>query len=125
MSIKTYELADKSTGFFDRETGAQVVGKGQLTVDTKARMGQRTLRTIRAGGLIEVNRKSKSEPSDSDSEGGSAADSDIPQDFPSREHLIAGGFDSLDKVSAASDEELVALKGIGKKAVEHIREALK
>lgn len=59
MSKKTYELRDKSVGFYDQETGAQVVGDGTLEIGPNDRVGRKTHRVIKAGGLIEVNRTSK------------------------------------------------------------------
>jgi hypothetical protein len=57
MATKTYELADKSVGFYDPDTCEKVVGDGRLEVDLKKRVGKTTLATIKAGGLIEVNDK--------------------------------------------------------------------
>lgn len=49
----------------------------------------------------------------------------LPDDFPARKDLVGAGFTTRDAVAAASDEQLVAIKGIGEKTVAEIREALK
>lgn len=46
---------------------------------------------------------------------------DLPEELPKREALIAAGITTVEAVEAASDKELEALKGIGKKSVEEIR----
>lgn len=45
------------------------------------------------------------------------------EDFPSFKVLSAAGIDSLEKVRAATDAELIALDGIGEASVKKIREA--
>jgi hypothetical protein len=54
-------------------------------------------------------------------EGGESTE--LPEDFPARELLIAAGYDTLDLVKNASDEDLDAIDGIGPATVEKIREA--
>jgi DNA-directed RNA polymerase alpha subunit len=49
---------------------------------------------------------------------------DLPEGFPLREKLIAAGFFTLTAVLVASDEELLAVKGIGAASLKEIREAL-
>ena len=61
MATKRYRLKDNSVGFYDRETGAKVVGDGVLEIDDKKRLGTTTLATIKAGGLIEVDAKTAKE----------------------------------------------------------------
>jgi hypothetical protein len=43
--------------------------------------------------------------------------------FPGADALVAGGFDSREKIRAASDEDLLALEGIGEATLKKIREA--
>ena len=45
----------------------------------------------------------------------------LPDGFPERERLIAAGYDSLAKIKAASDDELLDIKYIGPKSLEAIR----
>lgn len=48
----------------------------------------------------------------------------LPEDFPGREELIEGGYDTMDKVRAASEEDLSAVKGVGKATLTKIGLAL-
>ena len=50
------------------------------------------------------------------------ASGSLPEGYPGRNALIAGKFDSLEKVASASDEELAALDGVGPATVTAIRE---
>lgn len=46
---------------------------------------------------------------------------DMPEDLPMREVLIAAGIDSIDAIKEiATPEKLEAIKGIGKKSAENI-----
>jgi len=49
---------------------------------------------------------------------------DLPADFPQREALTAAGFGALLLVTQATDDELLAIEGIGKATVEKIRAAV-
>jgi len=124
MSSKNYQLNEKLQGegttFFDPETKLKVVRNQVVSIDVNQRKGKLTLAAIDAGGLIETNRQ----PSKSFAGSKSDDSSDLPQDFPSRDALIAGGYDSLAKVKAASDDELHAVKGIGNASLEKIRAAV-
>jgi hypothetical protein len=51
-------------------------------------------------------------------------ESDLPEGFPARAKLIAGGFDSVEKVNDAPDEELLKVSGVGASTVAQIREEL-
>ena len=52
------------------------------------------------------------------------ADGDaLPDDFPARALLVAGGFDTLAKVREATDEQLVALDNVGEATLAKIRAA--
>jgi hypothetical protein len=46
----------------------------------------------------------------------------LPGDFPARAALVAAGFDSLEAAHGASDDELLAVRGVGKAALRAIRE---
>ena len=70
MAKTIYKLADESVGFFDRETGLQVVRDGTVTLDEKDRKGSLTLAAIRAGGLIEVKTAADKTASDKGKAGG-------------------------------------------------------
>lgn len=48
----------------------------------------------------------------------------LPQNFPGREHLVAAGVDSVEKVKQLSRDEIVALKGIGETTADKIGKAL-
>lgn len=117
MKVK---LKDPATVFVDPETGFSVTGDQTVEIDSKARKGKLTLDAIKHGGLIEVSREPKG-----GSKSGGKNNSDLPEDFPARAALIEGGFDSLEKVNGASDEDLIAVKGVGEKTVVHIRDAAK
>lgn len=52
-----------------------------------------------------------------------AVTDDLPEGFPQREALTAAGFGALLLVTKASDEELLAIDGIGKATLEKIRAA--
>lgn len=47
----------------------------------------------------------------------------LPDTFPHSKLLIKKGFDTLLKVQAASDDELLAINGIAEKSLAEIREA--
>jgi hypothetical protein len=47
---------------------------------------------------------------------------DLPEDFPEREALTAAGYGALLLVSKASDDELRAVKGVGKATLKAIRD---
>ena len=42
-----------------------------------------------------------------------------------KEKLAAAGYDTVEKIKKASDEELTSLKGVGQKAVDKLRESIK
>jgi hypothetical protein len=48
-------------------------------------------------------------------------DDALPEDFPARALLVAGGFDTRAAVTAATDAQLVALDGVGEATVAKIR----
>lgn len=86
MAKKTYTLKDQSTGFFDPETGLDVSRDQSVEIDTEHGAGELTMRSIRAGRLIEVNRTSKAaaatESEQSDAEENSTADAETPKAKP-------------------------------------------
>jgi hypothetical protein len=45
----------------------------------------------------------------------------LPEDMPYRDALLEDGFDSVDAINNATDDELLAVIGIGGKALEKIR----
>ena len=47
---------------------------------------------------------------------------DLPEDFPEREALTAAGYGALLLVSKASDDDLRAVKGVGKATLKAIRD---
>lgn len=49
----------------------------------------------------------------------------LPDGFPHRELLAGAGFNSVEKVGAAADEELIAVDGLAGARVKEIRAALK
>lgn len=49
----------------------------------------------------------------------------LPNGFPARAALIKSGFDTTEKVKAASDEQLIAVDGVGEANLVKIREATK
>lgn len=59
-------------------------------------------------------------------EGGKAADTDaVPDGFPGRDALAAGGFTTLSAIRAAKDSDLDKVTGIGPATLKEIRAALK
>ena len=46
---------------------------------------------------------------------------DLPEDFPVRDLLIEHGFDSVEKIKAASNEQLLEIDGVGPKRLTEIR----
>lgn len=50
--------------------------------------------------------------------------SKLSEDFPGHDQLVAGGYTTIAKVRNASDEELLAVDGVGPVTVEKIRAAL-
>jgi hypothetical protein len=77
-----------------------------------------------AGKSAKVGRPDDAPPSDLDRNKKTASEDDgpkrvpvekaLPDDFPGREELVAAGYDTLSKVRKASEEDLAAIKGIGK-----------
>jgi hypothetical protein len=65
---------------------------------------------------------SSAEQAISESEGRGESDA-LPKGFPYRADLIGAGLDTLTKVDAASDEQLLALEHVGDVAVSRIRAA--
>ena len=51
------------------------------------------------------------------------AETPLPPNFPSRHDLVGGGLDTVEKVTAASDDELIALPHIDVVSVRRIRAA--
>jgi len=51
--------------------------------------------------------------------------SDLPEDFPERDLILGTQFKSLDALNAASDDDLLAVDGIGPAKLKAIRAALK
>lgn len=51
-------------------------------------------------------------------------ESDLPEDFPGRADLIAGGLATWESVVGKTKEELVAVKGIGPKTADAILEVM-
>lgn len=49
----------------------------------------------------------------------------LPENFPGRALLLGAGYGTLEAVRSASDEELLAIKGLGRKLLEQIRDALR
>lgn len=47
----------------------------------------------------------------------------LPDDFPVRDLLADAGLETLERVRAASDDDLLALDGVGPKRLREIREA--
>src|SRR5690349_14675415 len=66
------------------------------------------------GNLLEGNSTSTAET------GTPAGPGELTDDFPAREALVAGGFRTQQQVREASDEELLALEGIGRATLEKI-----
>lgn len=52
--------------------------------------------------------------------GAESAGTDLPERFPSRQLLIQNGFDTVEKVKAATKEQLAAIEGIGEASVQRI-----
>lgn len=48
----------------------------------------------------------------------------LPDEFPAREALVGGGYNTLADVRAASDEELDGLPGVGPATIREIRDAI-
>lgn len=49
----------------------------------------------------------------------------LPEGFPARDLLLAAGYTTLERVQAATDEELLAIQGIGRRLLGKIRDALR
>ena len=99
--------------------------------------GQLPLEDAKRYGLVEGGADSAPSKSADDTDSGQAASERVeaensfqppvatllPDDFPARDILTAAGFDSLEAIASATDDELLAVKGIGKATVRQIREA--
>lgn len=57
--------------------------------------------------------------------GDEATPTPLPDDFPGRTLLVGAGYTTVEAVRAASDEELLAIRGVGRKLLEQIRHALR
>lgn len=49
----------------------------------------------------------------------------LPDDFPARALLVEAGYTTLERVREATDEELLAIRGVGRRLLERIRDALR
>lgn len=49
----------------------------------------------------------------------------LPDDFPEKERLSDSGYNTVEKVQQASDEELLDIKYIGNKTLQEIRETVR
>lgn len=58
-------------------------------------------------------------------EGEEVLSTPLPDDFPGRALLVGAGYTTVEAVRAASDEELLAIRGVGKRLLEQIRHALR
>ena len=76
-------------------------------------------RYLVGGKLVDANGKALKEQPAAETTG------DLPEDFPGRDELVAGGFSTLGAVKAASDEDLDAVPGIGPATLKEIRAAQK
>ena len=55
------------------------------------------------------------------SDADSGQDAGLPEDYPAASTLEEAGYTSTDEVDAASDEELLAIDGIGEATLKEIR----
>lgn len=123
MSTRKFRLNDQATSFVDPDTGFEITLDEEKEITVGKGVGKATLRAIKAGGLIEV--KTAAEKKGAKGTKSGSSDGELPDGFPARAALIKAGFDTVDKVKAASDQELIDVKGVGESTVEHIRDAVK
>lgn len=71
---------------------------------------------IVAGVEVDAHGKAVSGPEDAD---------DLPEDFPERDLILGTQWTTVSALNAASDEELLAVDGIGPAKLKAIRTALK
>lgn len=118
----TVELKDKEAGFTDPDTGFDISRsqKKELTDP----IGKRTQQAIMSGGLIVVTGEKKSANlGEGEGSGSSEPDEyDLPADLPGRDAFIAAGYTEFEKVKALeTDEQLLAVKGIGPGTVKNLK----
>lgn len=53
------------------------------------------------------------------------AETPLPEGFPGRSLLVGAGYATLESLRSATDEELLAIRGVGRKLLEQIRHALR
>lgn len=115
MSEKKYgepgdsvELKDKDTGFTDPETQFDI--SRDQTRKLGDSVGSATQSAIMSGALLIVG-GSKAKKTEDD---GPTDDYDLPADLPGREAFVANGITTFAGVKELdSEEQLLALKGIG------------
>jgi|ERR1051325_642130 hypothetical protein len=122
--------ASKVTRLVEKKIIAPPDGR-QASGETKDGGAQRVEGAIaRISGSLSVERVSGESTADflerlADKVESQPPDSDLPEDFPMRELLAESGYASIEAVKAASDEDLLAIDGIGDARLKDIRKASK
>jgi hypothetical protein len=111
------ELANKEGGFTDHETGFDISRNQKM--ELKGRIGTLTNEALMSGGLLVVTSKSKRSKSEDDDEGSTDGD-DYPEDFPGREAFVEAGLSFDQAKNLQSEDELLAIKGIGPKTIKDL-----
>lgn len=81
------------------------------------------LDVARALGLVDGDSEDRDEP-EPEEEHEPESDGDLPEDFPYREELVEAGYDTLDAVLHAAEDELAdEVKNVGGSRAEDVKEA--
>lgn len=107
------QLKDQTGGFTDPETKFDI--SCDEIVELTHPIGVRTTQALLSGGLLIVSGSNAKKQNSSD--GSEADDFDLPADLPGREAFVAAGLTSFAAVKDLNEEQLLAIKGIGKGTV--------
>ena len=120
MATKDYEVLHGI-----RLPDGQVLRDGVIELDEDDEATQKFL-DYEAIRLVPERKSARAQKQQSPgpNEGVDATQSLTVPEEAGREELLANGYDTDDKVHAASDDELLAIDGIGPKTLEKIRAAL-
>lgn len=114
----TVELKDKDGGFTDPVTGFDISRDQKLKLTDP--IGARTHEAIVSGGLLVVSGKRKNLGESSDQEPQDDG-TGYPADIPGREALVASGV-TFEQFKELKTDEVAAIKGVGPKTVEALKE---
>lgn len=115
-------------GFYLNRAGKPIDADGKLIedireADEKPAKGASTRSKKGSGKAESTGEPQGGEPQGSQGEGQTPEGTALPADFPAQDLLVEAGLKTVEAVQAASDEQLLAVSGIGPATLKEIREA--